>query len=55
MKDQDIQKLEVPPMPRRISGLKKDGSRDKRFRKGFTVAEIIEYVDSMSGEKAKDL
>lgn len=44
-----IKVLEFPPMPRQISGLKKDGTKDKRYKRGNTMIELKEYMDKASG------
>ncbi len=44
-----IDKLNIPKLPKRISGLKKDNTRDKRYKAGNTIAEIGEYIDQASG------
>lgn len=38
-----------PKLPRRISGLKGDGTRDKRYKKGNTMVELQELVEEVSG------
>jgi hypothetical protein len=44
-----IEPLELPPIPREITGLKKDENRDRRFKAGNTMAEIQGYMESASG------
>ncbi len=41
--------ITLPPMPKNITGLKKDGTRDKRFKRGYTMFEMEEAMDEISG------
>jgi hypothetical protein len=42
-------KIKVPNLPRNISGLRNDGRRDRRFKKGTTFAEMKKRMSEISG------
>ena len=41
--------IKFKDIPREYTGLRKDGKRDMRFKKGNTMAELQEYLDDISG------
>ena len=43
--------LKIPAIPRSVSGYKNDGTRDKRYKAGNTMAELTEYMEQASGKK----
>jgi len=41
--------LDLPLIPRSISGLKTDGTKDKRYKAGNTMVELQEYMELACG------
>ena len=44
-----MQPLELPPIPRSVSGLKNDGTRDKRYT-GATYANLKRWMKEATGK-----
>lgn len=46
-----VKSLAIPPIPRNMLGLRKDGQRDRRFRRDTTYAELRTKLAEMKGEE----
>ena len=48
-----IKPIQVPQLPRYVTGLKKDGTRDKRYT-GGTFANLQRWMEEVVGEVEYD-
>ena len=44
-------KIKPAEIPNKVSGLRKNGKRDKRYKRGTTMIEIEEYMEQASGSR----
>lgn len=51
----DIEPINLPPIPKAVSGLKKDGRPDKRFKRGDTMVELEQSMKQIVGKPTKSI